>query len=156
MLWAGRPGLFLIGTTYVVAASVFLGAVYVRESLTYAQEALAWATPWLVAVALWALLAAQVDGGSSESGWLLELWLGLAIATPGYLVWQLLALAVRQVMAGAAPVRYDVSRDRPTPTHGSHPTARSGDTRTEERGGFGVPGAPNPPGCSATPRWCRN
>ncbi len=108
--WIG-PGLFVIGTAYVVAASALLGAVYARESLTYAQEALAWAPPWLLAVALWAFLAAQFDGGSSESDWLLELWFGLAIATPSYLVWQLLALAVRQVMAGGAPVRDGVSRD---------------------------------------------
>lgn len=110
LAWIG-PGLFVIGTAYVVAASAILGAVYARENLTYAQEALAWATPWLLAVALWAFLAAQSDGGSSESDWLLELWFGLAIATPCYLVWQLLALAVRQVMSGAAPVRDGVSRD---------------------------------------------
>lgn len=110
LAWIG-PGLFVIGMAYVVAASVFLGAVYARESLTYAQEALAWTTPWLGSVVLWAWLAAQVGGGSSEPPWLMELWFGLVIATPCYLLWQLLALAIRQVMAGAAPVRDGVSRD---------------------------------------------
>lgn len=66
--------------------SRFLAAASARETLTYGQEALAWATPWLVAVALWVLIGAGIGGEDSGSGWLLPLWFGLVIATPCYVV----------------------------------------------------------------------
>jgi hypothetical protein len=90
-------GLFLVGTAYVAAGSVFLAATYGRDALTRRHEALAWAAPWLAAVALWALVGAGIGGGSS--GWLLPLWFGLLIGTPCYLAWQIVALAVRQLLA---------------------------------------------------------
>ena len=90
--------LFLIGAAYVAAGSVFLAAVYARDALTKRQEALAWAAPWLVAVGLWAWIGAGIKDGSSGSGWLLALWLGLCVGTPCYLAWQFVALAVRQLM----------------------------------------------------------
>jgi hypothetical protein len=105
VLWIG-PWLPIVGALYVVAGSVFLAAVYMRDTLSHGQEALAWATPWLVAVALWALVGAQIGGGYSASGWLLDVWFGFMVATPCYLVWQVLALALRQFMAwrsGTAP-----------------------------------------------------
>ena len=94
------PVLSLVGAAYVAAGSVFLAAIYAREALTRRQEALAWAAPWLVAVALWTWIGASVEGGTS--GVLLTLWFGLVIATPCYLAWQLVALAVRNLVAWRA------------------------------------------------------
>lgn len=98
VVWIGL-WLPVIGAAYVAAGSMFLAAVYARETLTYGQEAMAWATTWLVAVALWALIGAQIGGADFGSGWHLNLGFGLVIATPCYLVWQIVALAVRQFMA---------------------------------------------------------
>ncbi|WP_156388532.1 hypothetical protein [Nocardioides sp. Root151] len=95
--------LALMGAVYVAAASVFLAAVYGRESLTVRQEALAWATPWLVAVALWTWVGSRIEGG--DSSWALNLWFGVVIATGCYLAWQLLALAGRQLMEWKARMR---------------------------------------------------
>lgn len=95
--------LFGMGAVYVAAGSVFLAAVYAREVLTMGQEALAWATPWLVAVALWTLLLAAIDFENSVSSWLLALYAGLCIGTPCYLAWQMVALAVRQLMEWLFP-----------------------------------------------------
>ena len=109
VLWSDQFGswvLFGMGAVYVAAGSVFLAAVYAREVLTMGQEALAWATPWLVAVALWTLLLAAIDFEDSVSGWLLTLFAGLCIGTPCYLAWQIVALAVRQLvgwLSGTAP-----------------------------------------------------
>jgi hypothetical protein len=95
------PVLVLIGATYVVAASVFLAAVYARSILTRGQELVAWVVPWLAAVALWAgVLSLPDDLGPGSPG--LMVWLGLVIATPCYLVWQMAALAVRQSMSARA------------------------------------------------------
>ena len=46
------PIVFMTGLVYVVAGSVLLAAVYARPVLTREQEALAWITPWIAAVAL--------------------------------------------------------------------------------------------------------
>ena len=100
--------LFGTGAVYVAAGSVFLAAVYAHEVLTMGQEALAWATPWLVAVALWTVLLAAFDPGNSVSGWLLALFAGLCIGTPCYLAWQIVALAIRQLvgwLSGREPSR---------------------------------------------------
>jgi hypothetical protein len=108
-LWSDRFGswvLFGMGAVYVAAGSVFLAAVYACEVLTMGQEALAWVTPWLVAVALWTLLLAAFDFENSVSSWLLALFAGLCIGTPCYLAWQIVALAVRQLvgwLSGTAP-----------------------------------------------------
>lgn len=106
VLWSDQFGswvLFGVGAVYVVAGSVFLAAVYAREVLTMGQEALAWAAPWLVAVALWTLLLAAFDFESSVSSWLLALFAGLCIGTPCYLAWQIVALAVRQLVGWLFP-----------------------------------------------------
>ena len=100
--------LFGMGAVYVAVGSVFLAAVYAREVLTMGQEALAWTAPWLVAVALWTALLAAIDFENSVSSWLLTLFAGLCIGTPCYLAWQIVALAVRQLMdwlSGTAPSR---------------------------------------------------
>jgi hypothetical protein len=93
----GGSVLFLVAAAYVVAGSVFLAAVSVREG-TRRQEALAWVTPWLAAVALLTLLGVSTSTEQSVSDWLLSVLSGLSIATPGYLVWQVSALAVRRLM----------------------------------------------------------
>lgn len=87
--------LAVLGAVYGV--SVFLAAVYAKPSLTKGQEAAAWVVPWLVAVALWSWVGAGIEGGTSTG--LLNAWFGLVIATPCYLAWQVLALAVRQLLA---------------------------------------------------------
>jgi hypothetical protein len=104
----GGWALFLIGAVYVIAGSVFLAAVYARDALTMGQEALAWVAPWLVAVGLWALIGAGIDFENSVSGWFLTLFFGLYIGTPCYLVWQAVALVIRQLM---------VWRSRVAPSH---------------------------------------
>ncbi len=91
--------LLLVGAVYVVAGGVFLAAVYAHEVLTMRQEALAWIAPWLVAVALWTLIAIGIDFENQVSHYLLGLYVGLLVATPCYLVWQIVALAVRRFMA---------------------------------------------------------
>lgn len=87
--------LAVLGAAYVAAASAFLAAVYARPALTRRQEAAAWIAPWLAAVALWTWVLAGVEGGTST--WLLTAWFGLVVATPCFLGWQALALAVRQL-----------------------------------------------------------
>jgi O-antigen/teichoic acid export membrane protein len=92
--------LAVVGAAYVAAASVFLAAVYARTALTRRQEAAAWVAPWLAAIALWTCVGAGIEGGTST--WLLTAWFGLVIATPCYLGWQAVALAVRQLLAWRA------------------------------------------------------
>lgn len=100
----GSWPLSLIGAAYVVAGSVFLAAVYAQDALTMRQEALAWAAPWLVAVAMWWVIFVQVGGEPLGPYVLLAaLWPALIIATPCFLAWQLVALAVRQLMAWKSP-----------------------------------------------------
>ena len=94
--------LFLIGAVYVVAGSVFLGAVYAREDLTRPQEALAWTAPWLAAVLLWMVIAAGFSFANPASYYPAFLGFGLVIGTPSYLAWQVVALAVRQFMTWRA------------------------------------------------------
>lgn len=89
--------LVLLGAAYVVAASVLLAAFYGRGSFSRRQEALVWVVPWLGAVLLWMWVGAQIGGGSATLS-LLNLWFGLVVATPCYLAWQLLAVAVRQLV----------------------------------------------------------
>lgn len=99
--WSGIANwpLLLIATVYVVAGGVFLAAVYARETLTRRQEVLAWIAPWLVAVLLWAVLIGSTEFENTASHYLLGLFVGMFIATPCYLVWQIVALAVRQLIA---------------------------------------------------------
>ncbi len=93
------PILFVIGAVYVVSGSVFLAAVYARPVLTGKQEVLAWVAPWLLAVALWAVLIGSSEFQNTVSHYLVALGVGLFIATPCYLAWQIVALAVRQFLA---------------------------------------------------------
>ena len=79
---------------------MFLAAAYGRRPLSRKQEAWAWAAPWLVAAALWTWLLAGISVANDESpAYLLSLASGLVIATACYLVWQIGALAVRQLLA---------------------------------------------------------
>lgn len=91
--------LSLVGAAFVAVGSVFLAAFYARGAFTPRQEALAWATPWLVAVTLWVVLLVGADVGTSASGVLLSMFAGLGIGTLAYAGWQVLALAIRQVLA---------------------------------------------------------
>ena len=88
--------LAVIGAVYVAATSIFLSAVYARETVSVRQEALAWSTPWLLAVALWVWVGSLVEGGAS--GRAANLWFGLLLGTACYLAWQLSALVVRQLL----------------------------------------------------------
>ncbi|NPC96734.1 hypothetical protein [Nocardioides sp. zg-DK7169] len=121
----GAWPLALALTAYVVAAGVFLAAVYARDTLTRVQEAAAWAAPWLVAVALGAGLAATIEPADALSPSLL--YFGLVIGTPAYLAWQLSALAVRQFLLWRSP----------RPGLGTAPPPRGGDLA---RGRPGVAG----------------
>lgn len=109
----------VLGAVYVVAASVFLAAVYARETLTRRQEALAWAVPWLLATALWSWIIAASDPGNEggTSGWLAAVWFGLVIATPSCLAWQLGALAVRATRYGVPVVMTTDSSHENEPEH---------------------------------------
>lgn len=91
--------LFVVGAVHVLFCSVFLAALYARPVLTRNQEVLAWVAPWLVAVALWAGLIGLTEFENSVSHYLMALRVGMVIATPCYLVWQVVALAVRQLLA---------------------------------------------------------
>ena len=88
--------LALMGLAYVVLVSLFFAVVYQRPTMSRRGEAAVWAGPWLVAVALWTWTGHGIEGGTSS--WPLTVWFGLAIATPCYLVWQALSLAVRQAL----------------------------------------------------------
>lgn len=92
------PVLVAVGATYAVLTGVCLAAFYGRPSSSGRQEVMAWVTPWLVAVALWTWVGVTIDGGFSAPA----VGLGLVVATPCYVAWQLSALAIRQVMAGRA------------------------------------------------------
>lgn len=94
--------LLLIGGLYVVAGAVFLAAVYGRRPLTRRQELLAWLVPWLAAVALWSLLVGSIEFENNLSQYLFGMYAGVVVATPSYLVWQIVALAARQFMAWRA------------------------------------------------------
>jgi hypothetical protein len=111
--WTGIASwpMFVLGAVYVVAAGVFLAAVYARPVLTRRQEVLAWIAPWLAAVALWAVLIGSSEFENTVSHYLLALGVGLIIASPLYLVWQIVALAVRQLIAW----RSDGATRRPAP-----------------------------------------
>jgi len=102
--WSGTAvvgwPLFLIGAVYVVAGSLFLAVVYAHEARTTRQEVLAWIAPWLGAVALWMLIVIGVDFENAVSHYLFALYVGLLIATPCYLAWQIVALAIRQFLPG--------------------------------------------------------
>ncbi|MDO9497084.1 MAG: hypothetical protein Q7J48_15370 [Nocardioides sp.] len=95
----GAWPLSVIGSMYVAAASLFFAVVYARDALTVRQEALAWAAPWLAAVALWAAIVGAVAFENTASRHLAGLYAGLLVGTLSYLGWQLLALAVRQFLA---------------------------------------------------------
>ena len=107
-LWLLFPAVFgaspmsLIGAVYVVAASLFLAAVYAREALTVRQEALAWVVPWLAAVALWTILVGAIEFGTSSSLSPFVILPGLLLGTLCYLGWQIVALAIRQFLAWRA------------------------------------------------------
>ena len=96
--------LALVGALYVAVASVFLAAVYAHDVLTWRQEAMAWAVPWLAAVALWAWTGAGIEGGGAGSVWP-GLMLGLAIGTPCYVAWQFSALIVRHLVTSPSEAR---------------------------------------------------
>ncbi len=80
--------------------SVFLAAVYARPALARRHEVGAWVASWLAAVALWTWVLVGVEGGTSFL--LLTAGGGFVVATPCYLVWQAVALAVRQLLAWRA------------------------------------------------------
>jgi hypothetical protein len=93
----GAWPLSLVGAVYVVAASLFFAWLYGRDSLTVRQEAAGWALPWLGAVATWVWLLAAVSG--PEPTGILPWVFGVVIGSGCYIAWQVLALAIRQVMA---------------------------------------------------------
>jgi hypothetical protein len=95
----GTWPLSVIGAVYIVAASLFLAMVYAREAPTAKQEALAWAAPWLGAVVVWATLIGAIEFENTASHYLAGLPAGLLLGTLCYLGWQVLALAIRQVLA---------------------------------------------------------
>lgn len=94
----GPWALSLIGAAYVVAGSLFLAAVYGRRPAR-SQELLAWAVPWLAAVAVWAFIGIRISFENTPSQYLFALYLGFVIGTPCYVAWQALALAVRHFLA---------------------------------------------------------
>ena len=76
--------LLAIGVPYVIAGAVYLAAVYGRRSLTRRQELLAWAAPWLVAVAVWSVVVGSIEFESTATHYLSGLYAGVLIATrPG-------------------------------------------------------------------------
>jgi hypothetical protein len=102
--------LAVIGAGYVAVGSVVLAAAYAREPLTRRQEIGSWVGTWLLAVALWLGIIYALDG--AESAGTVGTWLGLlffvfAIGTVCFLVWQLGALAVRQLIVARARSRRD-------------------------------------------------
>ena len=87
--------LVALAAGYVVVASAFLAAVYGRGEPTPRQEASAWIASWALAVVLWwSVLLAGPDDAVNGAG---ALGAGLLLATGCFLVWQLGALALRQL-----------------------------------------------------------
>ena len=95
----GAWPLSVIGSVYIVAASLFLAVVYAREALTAKQEALAWVAPWLGAVVVWATVISAIEFENTASHYLAGLSVGMLLGTLCYLGWQMLALAIRQFLA---------------------------------------------------------
>lgn len=88
--------LALIGLVYVMLASLFFSFAYRHAPLARDREALVWLSPWLVAVALWLWVFRNVEDGDSSRP--LSVFGAVLVATVCYLGWQLLALAVRQLL----------------------------------------------------------
>lgn len=106
------PGLALAGASavaswplavaaavYVIVVSLFFGVAYARQPLRRRQELVVWLAPWAVAIALWAVILAGVDGGGDDaSDLLVGFWGGTIVGTGCYLGWQALALAGRRLI----------------------------------------------------------
>lgn len=98
-----EPGGWLLvvsGAACIAGASVLLAAAYGRECVTRHQEAGSWVAAWLVPVAAWTVVSASMDNEDAPAlaSWGLAVCVGLVIGTGCFLVWQLVALAVRQLM----------------------------------------------------------
>ena len=92
--------LSLIAAVYVAGVSAFFAVIYARRSLSMKQELLVWVAPWLLAIVLWAIVIGRDDSsGSLVMNVMLNLWVGTAVGTGCYLVWQTIALAVRLVIS---------------------------------------------------------
>jgi hypothetical protein len=100
--WSSLP-LALVPTAYVAGMSWYLGSVYGRDALTVAQEAVAWIVPWLVGVALWSVLTVGLMFVNTPGHWAGGIAWALAVATPCYLAWQVVALVIRQLLSSRAP-----------------------------------------------------
>lgn len=108
MLFLAWP-VTLVGGAYVVVASVFLAAAYGRRPLARRQELLVWVAPWLLLVAWW-LGVFWLTGGDDPEGEGVTIdgavWAGAiaaVLATICFLIWQLTALAVREVLRWFEP-----------------------------------------------------
>lgn len=95
--------LAVIGAGYVAVGSVVLAVAYARETLTPWQEIGSWLGTWLLAVALWAWIGYEPGFGTLLGA----LGFGFAIGTACFLVWQVVALAVRQVLVATSSSRRD-------------------------------------------------
>lgn len=94
----------LLVLAYVLAVALFLAAVYARPALSRRQEALAWVAPWLVGVGLFLALLAGVDDGDGPAT-LAGFVSAAVVASVLFVGWQLVSLAVRQLMAWRRSVR---------------------------------------------------
>ncbi len=92
----GAWPLSLIAAVYVAGVSTFFAVSYGRQSLSIKHELLTWVGPWLLAIALWAVILGAIDGPSSL---LMSLWAGAIVGTGCYVVWQTIALVVRRVIS---------------------------------------------------------
>jgi len=105
-LWGGLGVLRLgfIGAAYVVVCSFFFAAVYARETLSRRQELLTWLAPWITAWFLLFLGTLSDSDLDNIGGWAsavaVSVVFGVMVGIP-YLVWQVVALVIRQVMRAA-------------------------------------------------------
>ncbi|GAB3995267.1 hypothetical protein [Nocardioides marmoraquaticus] len=92
VIWLGAWVLAVIGLGYVVVVSLFFAAACSRP-LTIRQEAAVWLVPWVVAVAVWFAVLSPIDGPG-----VFAFLLALLLATPAYVVWQLTAVLLRELV----------------------------------------------------------
>lgn len=87
----------------VAIGAPFLAVAYARGPMPPRQEALVWAVGWLSGVMVWAIVFRLMGGGG------LSLAYGLLPGTIFYILWQLTALGMRQLLTwlgkGTTPKR---------------------------------------------------
>lgn len=89
----------LFGAAYVVVASLFFALAYAREPRSTRQQLSIWAVPWVAAMLLWIWIIGPIGPSSSGVDVVLDVLGSCLVGTLCFLVWQLVAAAIHQLLA---------------------------------------------------------